>query len=301
MAQRGSQETIKRKELVGKLNPLCLKCFSAAAQTAKARGNPYVELVHLISELSNQPRSDFEILLRASGVDEARLEGDLVRALDALPHGAGSIEEFSEHIFRAIQDAWTFGSLEFGEDTVRSAYVLLGALKQPVLEGLLFKMSLEFDKVDPAALSSRLGDLLEQSVERPDVQAPEAKPKQKPGGQTALAQYATNLTEQAKSGKIDPVIGRDPEIRQIIDILMRRRQNNPILTGEAGVGKTAVVEGFALRLARGDVPPQLRAVELLMLDVGRMQAGASMKGEFEKRLKAVIDQRYKKWERRKKR
>ncbi len=290
MAQRGGNETVKRKELVGKLNPLCLKAFSGAAQAAKSRGNPYVELAHFIFELSHAARSDFEILLKAAGVDEAKLEGDLARALDALPHGAGSVEEFSDHIFRAIQDAWTFGSLEFGDDTVRSGYLLLGALKQPVLEGLLFKMSLEFDKIDPASMSGQLGDLLAESVERSDVQAAEARPKQKPGGQSALAQYATNLTERAKAGKIDPVIGRDMEIRQIIDILMRRRQNNPILTGEAGVGKTAVVEGFALRLARGDVPPQLRAVDLHMLDIGLMQAGASVKGEFEKRLKAVIDE-----------
>ncbi|MDI3337726.1 type VI secretion system ATPase TssH [Defluviimonas aestuarii] len=290
MAQRGSPETIKRKELVGKLNPLCLKAFSAAAQTAKTRGNPYVELVHFVAELARSARSDFEILLQSADVDEARLEGDIARAIDALPHGAGSVEEFSDHIFRAIQDAWTFGSLEFGDDTVRSAYLLLGALKTPVLEGLLFKISLEFDKIDPDAMAGQLSDLLAASIEATAAPAKDDKPKARPGGQSALDQYATNLTERAKAGEIDPVVGRDMEIRQIIDILMRRRQNNPILTGEAGVGKTAVVEGFALRLARGDVPPQLRAVELHMLDVGLMQAGASVKGEFEKRLKTVIDE-----------
>lgn len=290
MAPRGGTETIKRKELVGKLNPVCLKAFSAAAQTAKTRGNPYVELVHFIEALSQSARSDFEILCASAGVDASRLAADITRAVDALPHGAGSVEEFSDHIFRAIQEGWTFGSLEFGDDTVRSAYILLGALKVPVLEGLLFKISLEFDKIDPASMASQLGDLLAESIEgaKPEGEAPKAK--QAPGGKSALGQYATNLTERARAGKIDPVIGRDPEIRQIIDILMRRRQNNPILTGEAGVGKTAVVEGFALRLARGDVPPQLKAVDLHMLDVGLMQAGASVKGEFEKRLKQVIDE-----------
>ncbi|MCX7888216.1 MAG: type VI secretion system ATPase TssH [Rhodobacteraceae bacterium] len=291
MAQRGSQETVKRKELVGKLDPVCLKAFSAAAQAAKSRGNPYVELAHFIFELAHSPRSDFEILLQAAGVDEGRLEGDIARTLDALPHGASAVEEFSDHIFRAIQEAWTFGSLEFGDDQVRSAYILLAAMKTPVLEGLLLRMSLEFDRIDPDSLKGQLGGLLEQSVEAPArAPAAEDRPKQKPGGQSALQQYATNLTERAKAGKIDPVIGRDMEIRQIIDILMRRRQNNPILTGEAGVGKTAVVEGFALRLARGDVPPQLRNVDLHMLDIGLMQAGASVKGEFEKRLKSVIDE-----------
>ena len=291
MAPRGGTETIKRKELVGKLNPVCLKAFSAAAQTAKTRGNPYVELVHFIEALSQSARSDFEILCASAGVDASRLAADITRAVDALPHGAGSVEEFSDHIFRAIQEGWTFGSLEFGDDTVRSAYILLGALKVPVLEGLLFKISLEFDKVDPASMGAQLGDLLAESIEgaKPDGEAA-PKAKQAPGGKSALDQYATNLTERARAGKIDPVIGRDPEIRQIIDILMRRRQNNPILTGEAGVGKTAVVEGFALRLARGDVSPQLKAVDLHMLDVGLMQAGASVKGEFEKRLKQVIDE-----------
>ncbi len=290
MAQRGSNETMKRKELVGKLNPLCFKALSAASQAAKGRGNPYIELVHFIEALYDSPRSDFEILCKAAGIDPAKMQADLIRAIDALPHGASSVTDFSDHVFHAIREGWTFGSLEFGEDQVRSAYLLLGALKVPVLEGLLFKISLEFDKIDVASISAQLADLLAESVEGGEPAAAEDKPKQRPGGQSALAQYATNLTERARAGKIDPVIGRDPEIRQIIDILMRRRQNNPILTGEAGVGKTAVVEGFALRLARGDVPPQLKAVDLHMLDIGLMQAGASVKGEFEKRLKAVIDE-----------
>ncbi|EYD76434.1 ClpB protein [Rubellimicrobium mesophilum DSM 19309] len=290
MAGKGSSETIKRRELVGKLNPTCLKAFSDAAQTAKARGNPYVEFVHFIEQLSIAPRSDFEILLKASGVDLSRLAADTTRALDALPRGAGAVEEFSDHIFRAIQEAWTYGSLESGDDTVRSAYILMAALKTPVLEGLLLKISLEYDKLDAASLAPALPDLLSGSAEQTQAPSEATPPKPRAGGQSALSQYATNLTERAKVGKIDPVVGRDAEIRQIIDILMRRRQNNPILTGEAGVGKTAVVEGFALRLAKGDVPPQLRGVDLHMLDIGLMQAGASVKGEFERRLKSVIDE-----------
>ncbi|MEK6216565.1 MAG: AAA family ATPase, partial [Boseongicola sp.] len=223
-------------------------------------------------------------------VDFEKLEGDVVKAIDALPHGASSVEEFSDHIFHAIQDAWSMGSLDYDDNTVRSAYLLLGALQVPVLEGLLFKMSLEFDKIDPAQMSTQLDELLADSVEGSAATAQSDKPKQRPGGRSALDQYATNLTERAKAGLIDPIVGRDMEIRQIVDILMRRRQNNPILTGEAGVGKTAVVEGFAQRLSRGDVPPQLRSVELHMLDVGLMQAGASVKGEFEKRLKTVIEE-----------
>jgi type VI secretion system protein VasG len=291
MAQRGSPETVKRKELVGKLNETCLRAFSGAAQAAKARGNPYVELAHFIEALSRAERSDFEILCQSAGVDAARLEGDLQRALDRLPHGASAVEEFSDHIFHAIREAWTMGKMEHEDDQVRSAYILLAAMKTPVLEGLMLKISLEFEKIDPASLEGQLTGLLEASVETAAAPAAATEPgAARPQGKSALAQYATNLTERARAGKIDPVIGRDMEIRQIIDILMRRRQNNPILTGEAGVGKTAVVEGFALRLARGDVPPQLQAVDLHMLDIGLMQAGASVKGEFEKRLKAVIDE-----------
>ena len=288
MPDTAQQGSIKRKELVAKLNPACLKAFSMAAQVTKQRGNPYVELAHFFEQLVLTQRSDIDILLQSAGVDTTKLGHEFTRALDALPRGSTSVEEFSDHIFHAIREAWNFGSLEFGDETVRSAYLLLGALQVPALEALLLKVSLEFDKIDPAAMAGQLEDLLPDSIEGTATET--AKPKAAPGGQSALAQYATDLTQRARDGKIDPVIGREGEIRQIVDILMRRRQNNPILTGEAGVGKTAVVEGFALRLAEGDVPPQLKNVALHMLDVGLMQAGASMKGEFERRLKSVIEE-----------
>ena len=288
MAQSAASGAIKRKELVGKLNPLCLKSFSAAAGTAKSRGNPYVELAHFVHAIAAEPQSDLSLLLAASGVDQGKLDADLTRALDGLPTGAGAVEEFSDHLFLAIREAWTLGQLEYGDETVRSAYLLLAMLKTGVLEGLLFRISLEFDKLDGAALADQLDELLADSVEGSTPEAPDKKPA--PGGQSALEQYATDLTADARDGRLDPVIGRDPEIRQMVDILMRRRQNNPILTGEAGVGKTAVVEGFAQRLAQGDVPPQLKGIALWALDVTLMQAGASMKGEFEKRLKSVVDE-----------
>ncbi|MEL5878385.1 type VI secretion system ATPase TssH [Cereibacter sphaeroides] len=284
---RGSQETVKRKELVAKLNPTCLAAFSAAAQAAKARGNPYVELVHLIEALLAADRSDMALLMRAAGCDAGRLSADVARAVDVLPRGASAVEEFSDHLFHAIREGWTFGSLRFGDDRVRSGYLLLGALRVPVLEALLMRISGAFGQVDAESLSENFRELTEGSAEG-EAEAPPARPGAADG--SALARYATDLTARAREGRLDPVVGRDPEIRQIIDILMRRRQNNPILTGEAGVGKTAVVEGLALRLARGDVPPPLRPVTLWMLDLGLMQAGASMKGEFEKRLKSVIDE-----------
>ena len=293
MEQRRSSQSFKRKELVAKLNPTGVRAFKAAADTAKLRGNPYVELVHFVQQLVLSERSDVQMILADAGIDASRLTADMTRAIDKLPYGATSVEEFSDHIFHAIQEGWNLATLEFGVEEVRSAHILLACLKTPVLEGLVSKISAEFDKIDADGVISRFADVTEGSLEAgspPAAATAETPMKRGPGGDSALAKYATDLTQRARDGKIDPVVGRDPEIRQIVDILMRRRQNNPILTGEAGVGKTAVVEGFALRIAQGDVPPTLQNVSVRMLDVGLMQAGASVKGEFEKRLKAVIDE-----------
>ncbi|BCH33422.1 ClpV1 family T6SS ATPase [Mesorhizobium sp. L-8-10] len=291
MQQRRSSQSFKRKELVGKLNPTCLRAFKAAADAAKLRGNPYVELVHWIEQLALSDRSDVQLIAADAGVDMSRLAADLTRAVDKLPYGATSIEEFSDHIFHAIQEAWSLAGLEFGADEVRGAHVLLACRKVPVLDGLLARISPEFERIDADTVIARFNDVVAGSTEgAPPEAAPKAQVRGAPGGESALAKYATDLTQRARDGKIDAVVGRDPEIRQIVDILMRRRQNNPILTGEAGVGKTAVVEGFARRIAEGDVPPMLQGVSVHMLDVGLMQAGASVKGEFEKRLKAVIDE-----------
>ncbi|CDX60444.1 Protein ClpV1 [Mesorhizobium plurifarium] len=293
MEQRRSSQSFKRKELVAKLNATGVRAFKAAADTAKLRGNPYVELAHFIQQLVLSERSDVQMIVADAGLDVSRLTADMTRAIDKLPYGATSVEEFSDHIFHAIQEGWNLATLEFGVEEVRSAHILLACLKTPALEGLVSKISAEFDKIDADGVVSRFADVTEGSLEAgspPAAAAAETPMKRGPGGDSALAKYATDLTQRARDGKIDPVVGRDPEIRQIVDILMRRRQNNPILTGEAGVGKTAAVEGFALRIAQGDVPPTLQNVSVRMLDVGLMQAGASVKGEFEKRLKAVIDE-----------
>ncbi|RUX21319.1 type VI secretion system ATPase TssH [Mesorhizobium sp. M2A.F.Ca.ET.042.01.1.1] len=293
MEQRRSSQSFKRKELVAKLNATGVRAFKAAADTAKLRGNPYVELAHFIQQLVLSERSDVQMIVADAGLDVSRLTADMTRAIDKLPYGATSVEEFSDHIFHAIQEGWNLATLEFGVEEVRSAHILLACLRTPALEGLVSKISAEFDKIDADGVMSRFADVTEGSLEAgspPAAAAAETPVKRGPGGDSALAKYATDLTQRARDGKIDPVVGRDPEIRQIVDILMRRRQNNPILTGEAGVGKTAVVEGFALRIAQGDVPPTLQNVSVRMLDVGLMQAGASVKGEFEKRLKAVIDE-----------
>lgn len=291
--RRGASQSFKRSELVDKLNPTCKRAFAAAGTAAKLRGNPYVELVHWIEQLVLSERSDVQFMLADAGADSSRVAADITRAIDKLPYGATSITDFSDHIFHAIKEAWSLAGLEFGVEEVRSAHVILACLKKPELEGLLSKISVEFDKIDADAVIGRFAEVMEGSLEGAAPETPSETvdaPKRSPGSDSALAKYATDLTQRARDGKIDPVVGRDPEIRQIVDILMRRRQNNPILTGEAGVGKTAVVEGFALRIAEGDVPPPLQGISVRMLDVGLMQAGASVKGEFEKRLKTVIDE-----------
>jgi len=293
---------ISRTALFGKLNPLLYKAIEGATVFCKLRGNPYVELVHWLHQILNANDSDLHRIIRHFNLDASKLAADLTRALDRLPRGATAISDLSEHIENAVERAWVYGTLKYGDSQVRSAYILVGLVKTTGLRNILYTISKEFEKMGMDALTEKLGDIVKGSPEdqlaasdgtglggEPGEASGAMAPAQM-GKQEALKKYAVDLTEKARNGELDPVTGRDEEIRQIVDILMRRRQNNPMLTGEAGVGKTAVVEGFALRLAKGDVPPQLQEVSLLALDIGLLQAGASMKGEFEQRLRQVIDE-----------
>ena len=295
---------ISRVALFGKLNSLAYKAIESATVFCKLRGNPYVELVHWLHQVLQLQGSDAHLIVRAFGVDPARLARDMTEALDRLPRGASSISDLSSHIEDATERAWVWATLKYGESRIRTGHVLVALAKTPGLRNALLAMSREFEKVNPDKLADDFAKILASSPEEAlgasdgsqltEAAAPgeasAALPPAQLGKQEALKRFTVDLTEQARLGKIDPVVGRDEEIRQIVDILMRRRQNNPILTGEAGVGKTAVVEGFARRIAAGDVPPSLREVTLRALDVGLLQAGASMKGEFEQRLRQVIDE-----------
>ncbi|UZE23721.1 type VI secretion system ATPase TssH [Pseudomonas sp. B21-056] len=292
---------ISRAALFGKLNSVAYKAIEAATVFCKLRGNPYVELAHWFHQLLQLQDSDLHRIIRQFNVEPARLARDLTDALDRLPRGSTSITDLSSHVEEAVERGWVYGSLMFGESQVRTGYLVLGILKTPSLRHALLGLSSEFDKVKAEALSERfdeyVGDSPENALTASDGfnagsvpgEASGAMAPSAMGKQEALKRFTVDLTEQARSGKLDPIVGRDEEIRQLVDILMRRRQNNPILTGEAGVGKTAVVEGFALRIVAGDVPPSLKDVELRSLDVGLLQAGASMKGEFEQRLRQVIE------------
>ncbi len=287
---------ISRASLFGRLNATTLKAVETATGFCRMRGNAYVELVHWLHVLLQDPGNDVGRLRIAFGLDDARLAKDVLTALDALPRGATAVSDFSPQIEEAVEKGWLFASLQFGAAKVRSAHLVYAMLKTPTLRNALFAVSPEWRKVN----ADKLGDALEtvchassETTETAATAAPrsaaEAAGSTGVTGNDALERFSIDLTAKAKSGEIDRIVGRDAEIRQVVDILLRRRQNNPILVGEAGVGKTAVVEGFARRIADGDVPPALRNVTLRALDIGLLQAGASVKGEFEKRLRDVID------------
>ena len=295
---------ISRIALFGKLNKLGYQAVESATVFCKMRGNPYVEVVHWMHQIMNVQDSDIHRIIQHYDLDPGKIASEMTRALDMLPRGASTISDLSDHLMDSMERGWVWGSLLYSSNQVRTGHLFLGMLKTPALRNILSSISKELASVGADDLADNFMEVTNGSPEERLVpqdgthtgggaapgEASDAIAPAQMGKEEALEQFCTDMTEQARNGEIDPIVGRDEEIRQIIDVLMRRRQNNPILTGEAGVGKTAVVEGFALRIARGDVPPAMKDVRLLMLDVGLLQAGASMKGEFENRLKSVIEE-----------
>ena len=272
---------INRVTLFGKLNQPTYKAVEGATVFCKLRGNPYVELEHFLAQLLQSQDSDWHRVIKHTQLDMSALAKDLTAALDRLPRGATSISGIAENIADSIERGWVYGTLLYGDSVVRSGYMLVGMLKTKNLRNALVAISRQFEKLKVDDLSDGLAKIVAGSPE--DGQGASdgsgasggAAPGEASGAiapaamgkQEALKKFTVDLTAQAREGKMDPIVGRDDEIRQVVDILMRRRQNNPILVGEAGVGKTAVVEGFAQRIARGDVPPSLKEVELRALDV----------------------------------
>ncbi len=291
------------KTLISKLNGLSRTATERAAVICMNRGHYEVDLEHLFLALCEQPGSDVVKVASRSDISVTGLERELDNALGLLKTGNTRTPVFSPHLQKLFEQAWLVASLDSRLQRIRSGHLLLALLTEPDLVQLASRGSRAFEKINLGELKHNFDELTQGSLEAAEVAGEGGEQDMSDGDADAAAsampgvsktpaldQFTTNLTQRARDGKVDPVIGRDSEIRQLVDILLRRRQNNPILTGEAGVGKTAVVEGLALRIADGDVPPPLEGVELHVLDMGLLQAGASVKGEFENRLKNVIDE-----------
>lgn len=289
---------VNLKSLISKLDDTCRGALEAAAGLCLSRTNYDVEIEHLWLKLAEAGNTDLAHILRYFEIDAARLSTDLTWALDRLKTGNARTPALSPHLPKLIESAWVLASIDYDVSRIRSGHLTLALLSDESLARIAREISSEFGRISVETLKKNLNDLTAGSVEDRQVASAAAKPSGEgsmaPGGvkagTKALDQFTIDLTARAKRGEIDPVLGRDFEIRQVVDILTRRRQNNPILTGEAGVGKTAVVEGFAARVVQGDVPPPLKNVAVRTLDLGLLQAGAGIKGEFENRLKSVIEE-----------
>ena len=289
---------VSLETVTGKLNQVGYDSFMQALRHAKGAGNRNLELEHWLLKILQMDRTDMALTVDHFKLDQEKLLGDLNAVVSGFAMNKTEMPGISENIIDALDRGWHYATLMFGETQIRTGHILAAVLKEPRLSRTLVGISKQFKSIDAELLTNEHSKIWQQSIEenmRPmDGSGVVAKGAgdhtQGAKGTTALDRFAIDLTQRAASGEMDPIVGRDEEIRQVIDVLMRRRQNNPILTGEAGVGKTAVVEGFAQRIAAGDVPPPLKGNKLYALDIGLMQAGASMKGEFEQRLRSVIDQ-----------
>ena len=288
---------IDLRTLIGKLNSTTRDALEGATGLCLSRTHYDVELEHWLIKLVEKSDSDIEVILQHYDVNMSRLVTDLTRSIDSFKRGNARPPALSPRLVDLGRDAWLLASLDYGESKLRSGHILCAMLNDNDLSRFASDISKEFEKISALALRKELAGIVSGSSEtQQDAGLPAAAGEggtqaPKPGGKTpALDQFTIDLTEKARAGGIDPVLGRDAEVRQMVDILSRRRQNNPIMTGEAGVGKTAVVEGFALRIAQGDIPPSLKNVAIKTLDLGLLQAGAGVKGEFENRLRSVIDE-----------
>src|SRR5438552_1746314 len=290
---------VNLKSLIGRLNATCRGALEGAAGLCLSRTNYDVEPEHFLLKLIESPDTDLAAIFRRYEINQSRVTKDLTAALDKLKTGNARTPGLSPRLPQLIQEAWLLASVDYGAAQVRSGHLLLALLASDDLRRLAREILRDFPSVSVESLKKDFAEITASSAEAREATSLSDQPTATDaaaggpvtGGKTkSLDQFTIDLTARARAGKIDPVLGRDFEIRQVIDILTRRRQNNPILTGEAGVGKTAVVEGFALRIAEGDVPDPLKNVAVRTLDLGLLQAGAGIKGEFENRLKSVIDE-----------
>jgi len=292
--------SLNLKSLINKLDDATRSAFEAAAGLCVSRTHYDIEVEHYLMKAIDSSDNDIAFILKQYGVDKSRLTTELQRSLDRLKTGNARSPAFSPQLVKMITEAWTIATIEYDANQIRTGHTLLALLTNDELVRLVRDISKELQLIPVEALRNDFFTVTAKSREEhsaagaaaaPAAAGGDGAPRPAGSGKTQhLDQYTENLVAKAKAGKIDPVLGRDFEIRQVIDILMRRRQNNPIMTGEAGVGKTAVVEGFALRVSQGDVPPALRNVQVHSLDLALLQAGAGVKGEFENRLKGLINE-----------
>jgi len=288
--------SVNLKSLIGKLNNPTRGALEAAAGLCLSRTQYNIEIEHYLLKLMDATDTDVSRIFYRFGINQSRLSAELTRSLDKLKSGNARTPSISPSVLKMMTEAWTLGSIDYGAEQIRTGFTILALTQDQELAREMREVSKEFEKIEAEALKKDFVSIVagshEDEVTAEAGESPAGTAGPRPGGgKTAnLDQFTVNLSENARKGKLDPVLGRDVEIRQIIDILMRRRQNNPILTGEAGVGKTAVVEGFALRIASGDVPPALKNVTVRTLDLALLQAGAGIKGEFENRLKGLIEE-----------
>ena len=285
--------TINLKSLVGKLNEFTRNALEGAAGLCLARTHYNVEVEHWLIKLLENTDSDLVKILDKFSIDIGRLTKDLTAELDRIKSGNTRAPALSPNVVDVAKNAWMLASVEYNHPIATSAHIITAIMLDDGIRRSMEATSNEFKKISPESLREVTRAIVGTTAESSstvNVDTDRSDISGTPTNTPALDKFTINLTEDAKQGKIDPILGRDEEIRQIIDILIRRRQNNPILTGEAGVGKTAVVEGFALRVASGDVPDLLKDVCVRVLDLGLLQAGASVKGEFENRLKSVINE-----------
>jgi type VI secretion system protein VasG len=286
--------TVDLRALIGRLNHETRSALEAAAGLCLSRTHYDVEIEHYLMKLLDESDCDFAFILKHYGVDRSRLAAELTGSLDRLKSGNARTPSLSPSLTKMFTDAWLMGSVDHSASQVRTGHTVLALAANEELHRLVTDTSREFKKIPGEALRKDFGAIVADSVEETAALAAartSEAPGKPAGGKTPnLDQYTIKLSQRASEGQLDPVLGRDFEIRQVVDILTRRRQNNPILVGEAGVGKTAVVEGFAMRIAEGDVPPPLKNVSLYTLDLALLQAGAGVKGEFENRLKGLIEE-----------
>ena len=282
--------TMTLNKLVEKLSPDCRKSLEAAVAICNSRSHFTVELEHWLLAMIEQQLDDVRLIFGSFDIDIDQVKQDLNQSLESFKTGSDSSPSLSVHVTTLLRQSWLSTSIEFTDEQIRSAYVIYTLTKDDTLSSLVTRCSKLFNNIEPGQLLHAWPEIVAQSQERNTANVTAATPANGSSKTPSLDQFTVDLTAQAKAGKIDPILGRDFEIRQMVDILTRRRQNNPILTGEAGVGKTAVVEGLALRIAQKDVPAVLQNVKLHSLDLALLQAGAGMKGEFENRLKSLINE-----------